>query len=587
MSPIALTDSSTQTSAASPLKVPPSSAETVFGRAEGTKYKMIDQPLGQRRHLKVIYLGGGASAINFAHRVTTKLQDVELVCYEKNPELTGTWFENKYPGCACDIPSHTYQFTWNLYPDWPKYYSTSDEIQAYMNKTVDDFGLRKYFKCSHEVVGARWDANTSHWIIKVRRNNDPNDTFEDWCDFFVNGSGLLNAWKWPDIKGLHDFKGKILHTAAYDRSIVTTGKKISLIGVGSSAVQVLPALQPTAEHMYHFFRSKTWITPSFAATYAGPNGSNFEYTQEQKDAFRADPVAHRKYTRAIENELNKRFLFVIKDSDAQREIFENFTKEMKAALNNRQDLIDVLVPDFAVGCRRLTPAPGFLAALQKPNVTPVTTGISHIDETGVVSLDGKHYDSDIIICATGFDISFRPKFPVIGRDNVDLRDKWADRARGYLSMFVDGFPNYITIMGPGSPSAHGPLLASSENVCDYALKVLHRLQTEPIKTIEVKPEAVAELSEHAQEQLKTTAWSSHCSSWFKNGKKDGPLDSLHPGGRLHYFASLANPRWEDFNFEYSNNRFAHYGNGFVLRELEGGDLTWYWASGDRLSLFEY
>jgi hypothetical protein len=142
-------------------------------------------------------------------------------------------------------------------------------------------------------------------------------------------------------------------------------------------------------------------------------------------------------------------------------------------------------------------------------------------------------------------------------------------------------------MGPGSPSAHGALIPSSEHVCDYAMKVLRRLQTEPIKTIEVKAEVVDELAQHAAEQHKTTAWSSTCSSWFKNGKKDGPLDSLHPGGRLHYFSTLIDPRWEDFNYEYSNNRFAHYGNGFTQREVDARDLTWYWATGDRLELFEY
>lgn len=260
---------------------------------------------------------------------------------------------------------------------------------------------------------------------------------------------------------------------------------------------------------------------------------------------------------------------------------------MTAALNGRQDLIDVLVPDFAVGCRRLTPAPGFLAALQKDNVTPVTSRIAAVDATGLVDSDGKHYDVDVIICATGFDISFRPRFPVIGEHGQDLREKWAKRSKAYHSMFVNGFPNYLIVMGPGSPSAHGALIPSSEHVADYAIKVLHRLQTEPIKTIDVKEECVDELHEHAKEQLKTTAWASTCSSWFKNGKPDGPLDSLHPGGRLHYFSTLQNPRWEDFNYTYSNNRYAHYGNGFTLREVEERDLTWYWATGDRLKLFDY
>ena len=184
----------------------------------------------------------------------------------------------------------------------------------------------------------------------------------------------------------------------------------------------------------------------------------------------------------------------------------------------------------------------------------MTQRIVRVDETGVFDQSGQHYEVDVIICATGFDISFKPRFPLIGRDGVDLRDKWSPRARAYHSMFVDEFPNFVQLMGPGSPSAHGALLGSSEHVTDYVIQVLRRLQTEPIRTIEVKREAVDELAEHAQEQLKTTAWASSCSSWFKNGKPDGPLDSLHPGGRLHFFSTLINPRWEDFNYTYSNNR---------------------------------
>lgn len=162
-----------------------------------------------------------------------------------------------------------------------------------MEGVIDDFNLRGYFKLRHEVIGARWDSSTSHWIIRIRPNGNDDEIFEDWCDFFVNGSGLLNAWKWPDIPGLHSFQGALLHTAAYDRSVAVEGKRVALIGVGSSGVQILPALQPTVSHIYHFIRSKTWITPSFAAKYAGPNGTNFEYTDEQKAAFAADEAGHR------------------------------------------------------------------------------------------------------------------------------------------------------------------------------------------------------------------------------------------------------------------------------------------------------
>jgi len=171
----------------------------------------------------------------------------------------------------------------------------------------------------------------------------------------------------------------------------------------------------------------------------------------------------------------------------------------------------------------------------------LTGSVVKIDENSLTTADGHREEVDVIICATGFDVSFKPRFPVIGPNGVDLRDHWAECPRAYLSMFADGFPNYMTMLGPGSPSAQGSIIVSIERISDYMIQVIDRLQTEAIKTFEITREAVEELAEHTEKQLEMTVWTDKCSSWFKNGSKEGQVIALHPGGRLHFFAMLMRP----------------------------------------------
>ncbi|KAL8293255.1 hypothetical protein RQP46_000949 [Phenoliferia psychrophenolica] len=563
----------------------PSSAEATFGTFQ-SQYKVLDQPLGTTRPLKVIFLGGGASGINFAYQIRKFLPDVTFQGYEANPEMSGTWFENRYPGCACDIPSHTYQFAWAPNPDWSAYYVGQPEIKSYFLKVVKDHDLAKYFKVSHRIIRGVWDEKTSKWYITIRANNDPSTDFEDSCDFFINGSGILNAWKWPDVPGLQSFKGPLVHSANWPDKLDLVGKRVGIIGVGSTATQIIPAIQKDVKHLTAFVRSKTWITPPIGLKYAGEGGKNVIYTEEQRKTYREDREKYNEFRKGIETELNSRFRFLYKDGPEQKVVFDFFTKWMAEKLPGRPDLAEMLIPDFAVGCRRLTPGGGFLEALMKDNVTLTNSGVKSVTENSIVTADGKNHEVDVLICATGFDLSFKPRFELIGRDGVDLRDKWDPRPTAYLSALTSSFPNYGTVMGPGAPLAQGSMIPSTERIAEYFIQLLFRMSTEPILSIEVKPEVEKELWEHYQEQLKLMVWTSSCSSSFKNGGINSPIDVLHPGSRMHYFALLASVRWDDFNIKFSNNRFSYLGNGLTKREDTGGDLTYYLID-DVLKLPEY
>ncbi|KAG8428476.1 hypothetical protein J3459_003898 [Metarhizium acridum] len=345
-----------------------------------------------------------------------------------------------------------------------------------------------------------------------------------------------------------------------------------------------------------FIRTPTWITAGFAQSKAGPGGSNFScivpqqtisihslnlgtVSEEQKQTFRTDPEAYMDYRKDIESELNSRFKLIIKDSPEQEEAVRFSSNEMEEKLGKDSPLLRHMLPTFAVGCRRPTPGNGYLEALTKENVRVVTDAISQIVPEGIKTSTGEILKVDMFICATGFDISFCPRYPVIGEHGISLGDQWKDKPEAYLSLAVPNFPNHFMFFGPNAPIGHGSVLPIVEHAAKYIIQILHKCQTEGIQSIAPKQEAVADFAEHIDIFMKRTAWSTHCRSWFKNGKVDGPIVALHPGSRLHWFHMLEKPRFEDFNWQtFGRNRFAYLGNGFSTKENPGSDTTYYFDS---------
>jgi cation diffusion facilitator CzcD-associated flavoprotein CzcO len=239
-----------------------------------TGYTIREQPMGTKRRLKVILMGAGASSLNFFKKAEEEMDNLDIVCYEKNRDIGGTWLENRYPGCACDIPSVNYQFSWKI-KLWSHYYSYAPEIWEYL-KEIEREGdfIRKYVRLRHQIESVQWDGAAGLWRLKIR-DLERNEVIEDEAEFFVNAGGVLNNWKWPDIAGLFDFKGKLMHSANYEEGYDLSGKKVAVIGSGSSGVQIVAAIQNKVDQLYHWVRSPIWITAGFAQTWAAKNGANF------------------------------------------------------------------------------------------------------------------------------------------------------------------------------------------------------------------------------------------------------------------------------------------------------------------------
>ncbi|KNG86137.1 dimethylaniline monooxygenase [Aspergillus nomiae NRRL 13137] len=543
---------------------------------------LINEPPPGQPSFRIIVIGAGAAGIDFLHHAPRDLAglNIEFAVYDKNPEIGGTWFENRYPGCACDNPSVGYTFPWKAKPDWTSFYSSSTEIWQYFKDIVEEENMMQYITLNTAVSGARWDNSRAKWIVKLSQRQEDGQTkeWQEECDVILNGSGFLNAWKWPDIPGLHKFKGPIFHTAHYKEGFDLKDKRVAVIGSGSSGVQVSASIYPEVQHLYTWVRSPTWITAAFGQQFAGKNGQNFEYTEEQKQAFAKDPASYQRYKKTIENELNKRFKLVLRNTKESDEANAYAFQEMSMKLAAKPYLKDFIIPqNFNVACRRPTPGNGYLEALAGEKTTVFTSSIQAITENGVVDSATGEHPVDVIICATGFDTSFRPQFPITGIDpEVTLAEKWAEFPASYLGIGVDGFPNYFTYSGPFTPVAQGSLLPIITLLTNHFIEIIKKMRRQHIRQLSPKASAVADFAEHARTFLPRTCWADPCSSWFKQGTKNGPI-VMWPGSRLSFFEVLHHPNYEDYDIEYyGKNRWSFLGSGFVDFEFSGSkDLTWY------------
>ncbi|RFU82007.1 fad nadp-binding domain-containing [Trichoderma arundinaceum] len=521
-------------------------------------YQVSEQWLGQPRPVRVVLIGagiGGIAAVKLFNE-TFKDRPTSLVIYEKNHDVGGTWLENRYPGCSCDIPAHGYTYSWEGNPSWSKPYVGSEELFEYFKGRAQAYGVFEHVHFKHRVIEARWNGSIGRWQLKIE--NSDSKIIEDECEVLINAGGFLNKWKWPDIKGIDTYKGFLVHSAAWDPNYSFKGKTVAVIGSGSSAIQIVPIIQK-----------------QFASEFA-PEGRDSVFSEEQRAQWIDNPNEFLKFRKEIENSANQFFNLQFKDTPLQEKLYQNSRETMEKRLNGKKELASKLVPTFAVGCRRMTPGHGYLEALASDNVVVRSDAIARITPTGIEMVDGTQFTLDAIICATGFDNSYRPSFTVIGENGKELREEWKDEPRSYLSVAVAGYPNYFMATGPNFPLSNGSLIACLEETLKYAFKAVDKIQSQGVKSLSPTRAAVDDFQEHKDAMMEQLVWTSSCRSWYKNGTINGKVWGPYPGSVPHFFELLGVPRWEDYNIEYkTSNRFQYLGKGKTYREVSGGDLSWY------------
>lgn len=363
---------------------------------------------------------------------------------------------------------------------------------------------------------AEWSDTKGKWVVDLLVGGVAKT---EEADVLINATGFFSNPRLPNIPGLDGYEGHLRHSSQWDPNFDPTGKRVAVIGNGASGLQVVANIQKQVKHLDHYCRSKTWIASSFGAA---------ELNREERGETPHTVEEYHNFRKARENALYARFSVLKKGGEANASAKTDLQKLMAGRLGDRTDLLEAITPDFSPNCRRLTPAPGYLEALTKPNVGYITTPISKITKTGIETADGVKHDYDAIICSTGADISFAPAYPIIKGD-FDLQQAW--RPTGsvgfpdtYLGIAAPNIPNYFAILGPNSGGQAGTVPHALETQITYVGKVLRKISMQGIRTITPTQKATDDFRAYCESFFPKTVFSEECSSWYNGGII---------GGRIH------------------------------------------------------
>ena len=451
---------------------------------------------GTRLGLRIAVIGAGAGGIATAIRLRERgVSDV--VIFEKAGEPGGTWRDNTYPGITCDVPSHLYRFSFAPNPDWSHKYSPGPEIQAYMRKVAADYGVEARIRLNSEVLSAAWRDGA--WEIVT--NQGPQGRF----DAVITAVGILHHPALPDIEGLGDFAGAAFHTARWDHSIPLEGKRIGVIGTGSTAIQVVPAIVDRAAKVSLFQRTPQWILPE----------PNLPIAEEKRAAYRADPALLADQYDHLAQAFNGAFCAAVAG-----EAPDVYARMAQACLDNLNTVADPelrarLTPDYRMGCKRLIVSSLFYPAIQRPDAELVTDGISRIEAGGVWTVDGRLHELDILVLATGFD-AHHPfgDMRITGRSGRPLSETWAKGNVTYRGVTVPDLPNWFMLGGPNSPLGNFSFLMTAERQLDYVLQLVDLLLAGRAREITPREEPTQAWTQALKDKLAGSIWASGCRSWY-------------------------------------------------------------------------
>ncbi|KAK5087236.1 hypothetical protein LTR05_004407 [Lithohypha guttulata] len=540
------------------------------------------------RKLKVVTVGAGFSGLLFAHKLQHQYPEmqnlIEHNILESRTELGGTWLVNTYPGIQCDVPAHIYAFPFDPNPDWSHFYASGKEIHDYLVKTTKKWNLDRDIRFGTRLQEARWQPDSGQYKLTILCNGKREI---EYADVLVSGQGILNNWKWPAIPGLDTFEGHKCHSANWDHNFDYAHKRIAVIGNGSSGIQIVPQMaRLQGTQVISFQRKPTYIyyrmPPSKLLNRPNISG-NPEYTEEDKKRFRENPAEHRAHRRMLVHRINRAFKMFVKDSPQSVEASRSAREQMAQKLNHDPDLCRKLIPEWSLGCRRITPGEGYLESFLLPNVHLTQSPISKITSNSVITEDGQEYPVDVIACATGFEVSFQPQFKLFGTidpstsEPFELGDLWKDEAESYISICAPHMPNYFSFGGPNAVIAHGSLIEAFNWTADYMVKWLRKMATEGLKSVTPKQDAIDEFVAYGEAVHQSLVWTDNCSSWYKKNRVDGRVTAAFGGSAMLYKQLISELRTEDFEIEYrERNRFAFMGNGFMDFEFDDeADLAWY------------
>ncbi|MDP8955644.1 MAG: NAD(P)/FAD-dependent oxidoreductase [Actinomycetota bacterium] len=448
-------------------------------------------------HTKAAVIGAGFAGIGAS--IVLGKAGVDHVVLERADEIGGTWRDNGYPGCRCDVPSHLYSYSFALNPEWSETYSGHDEIWEYLRRVVDEFGVAQRILFNHDVLDAAWDDERQRWRLSTSAG-------ERTADILVMGTGPLAEPSFPDIPGIETFQGTAFHSAKWPADHDVTGERVAVIGTGASAVQIVPEIQPKVERLTVFQRTAPWVLPH----------TNRRITDFERAVYRNFPPAQRVARGFVYCSREVVGGMLVNNGRGLR-VAEKLAYRWLERQVPDPELRAKVTPDYRPGCKRLLPTNDWYPAIQQPNVDLVTEKIIEIGPRHIVTADGAEVEVDTIVFATGFHVTDNPALHRIrGRDGRSLAEHWADTGmRAYLGTTVDGFPNMFFLAGPNTGIGHTSLVFMIEAQLAYLAGAVKEMRRRGAASIEVRKPVLDAYAAEIQRKAARTVWNTGgCASWY-------------------------------------------------------------------------
>ncbi|MEK2472073.1 NAD(P)/FAD-dependent oxidoreductase [Streptomyces noursei] len=453
---------------------------------------------GGQRHVRVAVIGSGFGGLGAAVRLR-RAGITDFVILERADSVGGTWRDNSYPGCACDVPSHLYSFSFAPNPQWPRNFSGQPHIRAYLERVTDTFGLRPHLRFNSEVRAMRWSGEELRWEIDTAAGSLT-------ADVVVSATGPLSDPQIPDVPGLADFPGKVFHSARWDHDYDLRGKRVAMVGTGASAIQIVPAIQPEVDRLTVFQRTPPWVMP-----------------RADRRITAAERWLHTKVPAT--RQLRRQLLWGIRELQVgaftkrpgELGLIESLGKAHMRKTIKDPALQARLTPDYRIGCKRILLSNAWYPALARPNVDVVTSGLREIRGNVLVATDGSEAEVDAVIFGTGFHVTDMPIAQrVTGARGTTLAEEWKDGMAALRGTSAAGFPNFLTIIGPNTGLGNSSMILMIEAQLNYLVDFMRQLDVLGDRiALDARQSAVDGWTRTIQERMQRTVWNTGgCDSWY-------------------------------------------------------------------------
>ncbi|CAF3264857.1 unnamed protein product [Rotaria sp. Silwood2] len=505
-----------------------------FGRYE-KRLKRKLKWINNQRHDEyyVIIIGTGFSGLGMAIKMNELGMD-NYILIERHEHVGGTWYANKYPGCACDVPSNLYSYSFEPNPKWSYYFSRQPEIAEYLEYCTDKYNIRRHIQFNTNVTQLKWIEERQLWQVTTQSNNQEKQLF---ARIVVAATGPLSNASYPtDIPGIDQFQGQMCHTAEWDKTIDFKNKRVAVVGTGASAIQVVPEIQQmNVSELFVFQRTPPWVIPRF----------DRPISDWEKNLFKRFPIIQ-KLIRGIVYWIMESLAFSFAYRWPLKFINDKLVRYNLEKQIKNIELRKEVTPTWEFGCKRMLITNDWYSTLQKPNVKLVTNRIQEIKSHSIITQNGDEYPVDIIIWSTGFHTQELP-LPVYGINGCSLGKQWSETIQAYRGVTVPNFPNFFILLGPNTTLGHSSVVIMIESQINYIAEAFLYMDQNNIQSIEIKQDVHEKFNENLQLKLKRTVWQKGgCHSWYQDAK--GNNTSLWPDFTWIYVLLMKNFDYENYIF---------------------------------------